>query len=72
MDDFKRRAEAARERREAILGGRTADPLCKHYVARKAVEQMRAAGGGYIPCVKCGKLLRISKDPKPMPDGSML
>lgn len=68
MDDFKRRAEAARRARER----RRVDPLCKHILPTKAVEMVRAAGGGLLPCASCGRMLKISGNPRIMPDGSIL
>lgn len=70
-DPIKRKAEAGREYREKIAQGKIADPLCRHFVARKDVEIMRMTGGA-TPCVKCGKMLTISPQKRMMPDGSVL
>lgn len=68
LDDLKRRAEAARRSRER----RKIDPLCKHVLPTKAVEHVRAAGGGMVPCALCGRMLKVSAVPRIMPDGSLL
>lgn len=69
LDDFKRRAEAARKTSEA----RTKKVQCRHVVNRDEVVRLRMIpGGGTIRCESCGAPLPITNNVRTMPDGSLL
>jgi hypothetical protein len=73
LDQLRRRAEQLRKRREMREAiGHVSPVTCRHFVSRRGVEDLRRLGGGVLPCVKCGAMLRISGTVRVLDNGEIL